>query len=412
MQNTTCYIHESNFTSNSANRSGGVLYMGGVDLTVRNNRFANNEAPTGPGGVLYSNNSNAKIENSTFHRNIAGSGSTFYLSASKVTAHSSLFYYKKSNMISLSSNSQIFLNNSSLLGQDLENSPASQDASKGDLLMIDDKSALTIHNGNISLVTSDTIIKARADSSIVMNGTYLSENHIGSIITAQLVMDITIDNCMVIKNVASGNGGLVQSTGTSVTISNSTLQKNVVYGMGGTIYCKYGNVFIYNSDFLGNRVMLSAGIVYLLGDGKSKLQVVKSHFYRNTAKVDGAVLYTTDSVDIALDSCNFTDNKAQSDSALMLFDAPSLRTSNCLFSSSRNTSNLVSIYFERYLKHINDTNYMTFQTVFKFRNKTLISNKTNNFVKEAEFFGAIKVHDSLRKGYQIKHAETMYASGK
>ena len=269
-------------------------------------------------------------------------------------------------------------------------------------------------SGNVSLIQSATIINAKTNSLILIKDTQFSGNQIQSISTAQSAKNVIIENCTIMNNIVSGNGGVVQSTTTDVVIANSTMQKNKVNGNGGIMYSKNGNVVIYNCIFLENSVNGIGGVAFMSGDGNSKLQIVKSLFHTNTAKMDGAVLYITGSVDIVVDSCNFTGNVAQSDSGLMLFDIPSLRTSKCIFSIPENRkSSVVSIYFERSSKHAKDTNYLTFESVFKYGNKTLRSDsaKADNFVNRAKAFGAIMVHDDVHGKYQIKHEETIYASG-
>ncbi len=414
MTNTSCYVHDSNFTSNSANKDGGVFYIDGNDLIIKHSNFTQNEVFTDTGSVLFLSNSNAKVENSTFNKNKATDGSTFSLYLSQLVAHDSSFYQESHDLMSLSK-AELVLIDSLIFGRresNGKNAKSKNDVSRGSLLTLSDESKVAFHKGNISLIKSDAIIQAKTNSSILVKGTKITENSVQSILVAQSASKIIIEDSTIMNNHATGNGGVVQSAATNIMISNSTMQKNTVIGHGGAMYCTGGNITVYNCSFLGNSVNGSAGVVYMSGDHNSRLQMVRSFFHKNIAKLDGAVLYSTGSIDIAFDSCNFSANIATSDSSLMLLDNLSLRTSRCLFERpGTETSNLVSIYFERYSKHAPNTTYMTFQTVFKIGNKTLMSNISDDFVKKAKSLGFIFVHNSQSGHYQIKQDESIYASG-
>ena len=107
----------------------------------------------------------------------------------------------------------------------------------------------------------------------------------GAIIIVNSTLGITISNCTLNNNTATGDGGAVFVESSNITIVNSTLNNNTVTGyggMGGAMYAYSSNFTIVNSTLNSNTVTGYGGAVFAYS---SNITIVNSTLNSNTGSV-------------------------------------------------------------------------------------------------------------------------------
>ena len=131
----------------------------------------------------------------------------------------------------------------------------------------------------------------------------------------------TIENSRFVNNSAPLAGAIYYEGVVPCRVNNSIFTNNNAANYGGVFYSyKYendndkfvSNILIYNSNFTNNSAGIGGGVVYSMGD----MSFYNSSFINNSAS-DGGVIYLYNYYEYNLEtkiySCNFTDNRADSD---------------------------------------------------------------------------------------------------
>ena len=180
-----------------------------------------------------------------------------------------------------------------------------------------------------------------------------------------------------------------------MTMSSSRIFGNQA-GNGAVIVSPSGDIFISDCIFTDNKATIGRGGVFFLGSPMKKnrvWQITNSTFQNNKALMFGAVLWFEMAMDIAIDSCTFTDNKATFDQAISLVDCKTFRMANTNFISDK-----FSPHDTKYIYIDNGTpTYRTYHIRLTFGNFSIISSDSNF----SSYF-----HDGM------KRLETPYAAGK
>ncbi len=185
-----------------------------------------------------------------------------------------------------------------------------------------------------------------------------------AIITQHDTYTITIYNSTFINNFAH-HQGTISSQKAKITITESKFIRNSAQD-GGILASSSSDVLISNSFCYGNRVSGKGGVVYYLASKHDVLTIINSTFEMNLAGIYGAVLYSQDSFDIAIDSSMFIDNKAAFDHSISSQNCWSLRISHSHFSGMDDIPTQSYIYFTN-TKRV-DTVYRTYNTSFMVHN--------------------------------------------
>ena len=254
------------------------------------------------------------------------------------------------------------------------------------------------------------------DSHIRFENCEFSHNNAGrgSVIAASCTKNITSRYCSVqfvgcrFKYNIARDGGVVYNGGTTLFISQCEFSHNKATN-GAIVFSESGHVSITDSNFMHNAARIQGGVFNFFTLGKTQtVQIVNSIFQYNMAGVNGAVLYASYDAYIAIDSCRFLDNNANTDNALYLLKCPSIRTSYTNFISTANHSNEDTyIYFlNRIPIH---TLYRTYETSFRIMNLS-ISSSDNMFWNRVKSSEMIRTENKLY-GQYIRHIETPFATG-
>ncbi len=298
------------------------------------------------------------------------------------------------------------------------NSLHGQGTFNGNLVTVSDKGRLEFAQCSFEFITHTTRIFGISESSVKMDRISFNKNLIENILEVTNGL-ISIAQIRHLGNKASGYGGLFRAHGSFLSITKCVAQNNLALGKGGIVYMESSNITIQDSTFKKNTVVGNGiggsgngGVVYSVNRYKySIITFINALFLNNTATGDGAVLYAFDFgsnhfTDIAIDSCQFQENTASSDSAVYLDRCSSFRTSKCNFKTAiSNSDERPSIYF-----HIDSNNieYLTYETDFGKR-KINLSSSDDLFQGKAVSRGHIKIQDDA-ESYNMTHSETPYAA--
>lgn len=132
----------------------------------------------------------------------------------------------------------------------------------------------TIDINNITEEDKSSFIKIRGQN---RNKIYISPNHIVTFSSLSftenevayhgfIVNDghLTIENCILYKNIAEYNGGILFNANGTMFINNSWISENKANGNGGAIYNERGLLTITNTKISNNQALRSGGAIYSL----------------------------------------------------------------------------------------------------------------------------------------------------
>ena len=216
--------------------------------------------------------------------------------------------------------------------------------------------------------------------------------------------NILIQNSTFIDNSASYQG-VIYTIETKVTISESKfLTNNAV--RGGVLSSISSDVIVSRSYFYGNRAS-TGGVLYFLPSESNIMKITNSSFEKNQAHLYGAVLYSEEAFDIAIDTSTFTDNKAAFDKAIYVLNCWSIHASRITDSTKYAAlAKKPCIYF---------TNNKGISTLFRtYKNLYVIgdiSNDSSIMTTELTEMSKLIRIDQESKTQYIYQEETPFASG-
>ncbi len=407
MTDADLYFTNITFHNNTAKRTIGALYVGGNSrLTVTNSRFTNNTGHLGNGAIVITS-STANIMGCNF------SGNTGHCLGSKnstIKVSKVIFTHVAPNIIYLISSrlnmSQFCIQNNSLT----KSAPGSENDF---LIAIKDNSYANLTKS--SIVHND--FPATGLVNIVMSTVHLEESNIMyNNLSSNLKVSsgfLSVSNVNVSVNNVIDGGGFISSHDGEITLTYCRVNENSAGGAGGVIHSYSGNMSILDSIFLSNSATGMGGVISIESEGYSSLSIVNTTFYQNHAEGHGAVIHAQSAegntlIDIALDTCNFTENTAPSDSALYLIDCSFLRTSTCYFEPAiHSNATQCIIYFVNAI-YVSNTDYLSYRTQFHME-KGAISSQEHDFLQNAVSNGVVVVHKN--GPYIVTNEETSYAGG-
>ncbi len=401
------HIINCTFLNNSA-QNVGALFIGSMSrLTVTNSLFINNTGYEAFGAIVVQGGSTGYIVGCNFSGNTGARGSAIDVDQSLMNISHVSFTNVSPNIIYLTSSLQVYMSDCTIKNNSLRQfTPGNDDIY---LITISDNSNAHITGckfmyndfhgiGFVHLIASKFYI----DKSNIMHNSLKANFKVTSGF-------LSMNNCNVSFNNISSDGGLVRLEKSRIFMDKCGVHNNSAGGSGGIIAIESGsgNISIWNSSFSFNVAKQNGGVIYLIGNGYTSLSVVNSLFLHNHAEGNGAVMYVEYTADIALDSCNFTGNTAQTDSALYMYldGCSSFRTAMCHFGSTIDSS-ACSIYF--FLGHSN-TDYLTYRTLFHTGGRTLNTSE-HDFLQKAVSAGVIVVNNGGHP-YNVTNEETPYATG-
>ena len=342
------------FENNSINRYGGAIYINGDgtrvinSLFINNTIFGNNNGLVG-GGAIYVDGENQIIENCTFINNIAVNS---FGGAIKLGSGS------------WSINSNIFINNSALIGNNIyagnfsafkgnifymnSISDINTSAHGDDILKLFDNNIFSFSGKIISREDYFPIIKNFSDIINLINNA--TEGQIikikghyygnGDIITINKMVDIigenntildangsskifyikssnvTIDNLKIINCHSNNEGGAIYWNGSNGLLSNCVIENNNGFKIGGGVEWRGSNGKIINCTFRNNSVERYGGAIYTNGDS---MKIINSIFKNNSVLgissdwFGGGAIYS-DRVYQTIENCTFINNSAPNNS--------------------------------------------------------------------------------------------------
>jgi predicted outer membrane repeat protein len=302
-------LNDCTFINNSATQYGGAVGYDSGYLTINDSNFYNNSA-TVNGGALASIAPNLPLNmllnNCYFLNNTATSGGAVF------------------NTGYLSVNSCDFNTNSATSGG----------AIFGETTLIFSNSSFENNNASNSggAVGYDSGYLTINDSNFY-NNTAVNTGGALSITSADLPVDIEINNCTFYYDTAQ-YGGSIFNIG-NLTVANSTFKFNSA-SLYGTIYDE-GNTTLQNSAFYNNSCSKVGGAV---GFDSGTLKAINCYFSGNSASTTGGAVSSANQylpLDMYLIQCTFINNTAMYGGAIF-------NTGNTIISDSNFDSNHATQY--------------------------------------------------------------------
>ena len=315
----------SSFINNFATYDGGAILWTGVNGTVYQSRFINNNASLGDGGAInfhpdtsdifesinvvnnsmFSNNAAtfdggalycqglfAMIYNSQFTFDVARNGASIYLNDGAAINHCYFFnetahnnggaFYLSSSPIDLTSldyNANIFLSEGGLKNSIITNCSAGYD-------------------GGAGYVAGDFV---RVDNVTYINNTAGHDGGAGYILSDYA----TLTNSIFIHNTATRDGGAIMWAGNNGYLFNINCTLNSAEGGSGSIALAGNNTVITNSVFRLTEATRSGGAIYIYGENAT---VSDSEFVQSQAVAEhGGAIYI-EGLNAVIERCDFNMN--------------------------------------------------------------------------------------------------------
>ncbi len=433
-QNVTMTMKNTTLSNNQANLAGGLLAAIHIDLHIINCTFLNNSAQQ-VGALFNNDNSNLTVDNSlfinntgyqatgaigvqvpstacivrcNFSGNTGAYGSDIHVFQSVMNVSHVSFTNVSPNIIYLHS-VQFYMSDCTIKNNSLRRPTQRND----DIFLIELSGNSNAHITGCNLMYND--FHGIGFVHLVASMFYIDKSNImHNSLKANFKVEsgiLSMNNCNASFNNISSNYGLINSDNSRIFMHNSGVNNNSVEGSGIIASrTSASNISIWNSSLLFNSATGNGGVISLYTGNYSSLSVANTLFHHNHADGKGAVIHTKSStgdvfIDIALDSCNFTGNTAQSDTALYLDGRSYLRTAMCHFGSAIDSS-ACTIYF---LLENTNTDYVTYRTQFH-TGSTSLNTSEHDFLQKAVSAGVIVV-DKRGSYRNVTNEETPYAAG-
>lgn len=255
------------FNENTADRSGGAVFILRTPLKISDSQFSNNQADEYGGGLGYQNNSteSVHISNTTFDGNSAKwDGGAIHFSGKLMTIDDSTIH-----------------NNHAENGAGIHNGPA------------DDPSYII--RPHTTLIMTNSTLK---ENMAVQNGGGVFNESVMTCGDCHLVGNeslagggiynngfMTVEGSNFSGNQASTLGGGVHNN-MEITVKDSTFEGNLALADGGGLN-SYGMAFITGSTFSGNTGFRGGGMASVGGNA----QLINNTFSANTATDSGGGIF-------------------------------------------------------------------------------------------------------------------------
>ena len=321
--NSTVHIEGCNLEQNTAHDSGGTV-LAELNSTVvfQNSSFIKNSANGGEGGVAMILNSMVTINDSNIFSNSATSGGVLYAQMiSSITIQRSCFI---NNMVAHSGTIATLIEKSMMTvieGEFIENTAGLD----GGTIMARNLSSVTIRNSKFSLNSAGVYGGALhiKDSSV----TFIIDSHFdrnfavdGGVINSFNFSTIKVYSSNFSNNKASINGGVISMKYSSnSSIEKSKFYDNIAVDVGGVIYIEgQANVSLEEAVFTNNSATFG-GTVAMRRECTIKINRCIGDL--NTARVDGAFLYSRTNSNTAISNSSFINNKATNNGIVVVSDS-------------------------------------------------------------------------------------------
>ena len=358
-------ILDTMFEDNKAKLFGAALTVVNGNISILNTGFESNRAGADSfefrsrtsHGVILSIRSDVFIDNTTFVNNTADLGGAFAVHNSSVQIASSTFRDNSAIFHGgvLSVTDTLFtISNCSFFGNNV--SHPWYDSMSGGVMFIRRSSfeimnCIFINNSapsggvidvlistfNITKVTftnnsartigkyGGVILDSKGSSFIISHSDFVNNtaNDGGVIYSGEHSNStLVVKFCIFVGNNAEGSGGVISSSGSesSLSIFSSIFNDNfVVGGYGGVIYSSFDQCKLDNSTFLGNRAF-TGGVIYATYESTMNT-ITNCNFINNFANGDGAVIGTinTGKTSISIVNCSFSGNIARYGGVMKMF---------------------------------------------------------------------------------------------
>lgn len=282
--NSPLIINGNTFIKNQAFSGGAVCNVNGLELTIADSIFTENNA-TNIGGAIHNiDGTTISISNSTFAKNVAGSGGAISnLHNIKITITDCAFNNNAANKfggaLQFAENSNIIIENT-----EMEN--------------------------NVAVTNGGAICIGQNTNMTTINATF-SKNEAGSggAITMEANSRLTSDNTTFIQNNASKSGGAIyMGQNTEMAATNTTFSRNTADDLGGAI-CGNANskITAIRNIFTQNRATKNGGAIYT---NRNNIVIRSSKLTRNVVGTNGGVLYIGQNTNMTAINATFSRNAA------------------------------------------------------------------------------------------------------
>ena len=317
-QNSIINLTYNVFINNHAGYIGGVLESSNSTITIEASEFHDSSAGYG-GGVLYSNNDTITIKASEFHDNSAYKGGVLHSESCNITIKAAEF------------------NNNSVIKLECYFPYDYIDGCIG--------GAITATNSRVDISQS----KFKDNKSKVG----------GAVIFAEQSSIINLTYNVFVNNHAVDNGGVLDSSSSTITIEASEFHDNSA-NKGGVLYSKSSNITIKASEFNNNSATHEGGVMYSSHSSNITITIGCSNFTKNVSPV-GAVTYAMDNSKILYNHSYLLidNNLAKRYAVIYLSDSEFIEhDSNSVITFSNNLGSLVAfnsnITFVGYARFVNN----------------------------------------------------------
>ena len=341
MSGSDINLTSSNFTSNTANRSGGAIYWMGANGLIKDSIFYNNSnldsnktAPdgtskisyAGDGGAIYWIAAEGIIENSTFKNNSAkgdGGGVVFGEGSQSAHVYNSKFY---NNTADRSAGAARWIG----AGGEVENCTFIDNYALGINLNDDDfdNQHLQLLGGNGGAITWLGSFGRIRYSNFTSNH---AEDNGGAILVRSVnvtdpsstCIDTHVVGCRFINNTAGYNGGALglNDNAFNCSVTDSKFYNNTAARSGGALFWSGSDGLVDNCDFMDNNVNGSnlvqpQGFPTHGGNGGaalisgSRINITNSNFTSNTARLRGGAIFLRENNHTTILNVTFKNNTA------------------------------------------------------------------------------------------------------
>ena len=327
-------IYESNFTENVANGSQGVIRLRvGGNLHIESSNFRNNR-----GGVVNADGQTLiDVHQTSFLQNSASRGGVI-----SVVTSSSASGNNNGSDIREKYDSNITLYDS-IFSENRVNFAGGVVYGNNKMFMSVQNGTFTqnsAHTGGVfSILRSNSVAYIR--DSIFRNN---SAANIGGVVSILSDSNVTADHSIFAGNSAIGDGAVIYaSDGTDVTITNSCEFHQNRADFGGVLFAlRQSTITVQNSTFSRNKADTDGATLHIRT--QCSVTITNSTFTSNSVTNDG-IMYASDNSNITLEDSTFSHNEAGDDGGVgYVYDNSKITVNKCNLSSNKASDTGGSLY--------------------------------------------------------------------
>ena len=321
--NSTVHMEDCNLEQNTAHDSGGtVLAELSSTVVFQNSSFINNSASEGEGGVAMNLNSTVTINDSNFSSNSATSGGVLYAQlSSSITIQRS--YFNK-NKVARSGTVATLIEKSMMTvveGEFIDNTAGLD----GGAIKARNQSSVTIRNSifshnSASIFGGALHIKDRSFAFIIDSHFDSNSALDGGVINVYNFSAIKVYSSNFSNNKANVTGGVISmKLDSNSLIKESKFHNNIAFDIGGVVYTEDRTNISLEETIFANNSAIYGGAVAIRR--KSTVNIYTCIGNLNTARVDGAFLYSRTNSISAFSNSSFMSNKAINNGIVVASDS-------------------------------------------------------------------------------------------